>query len=98
MVCAQHKDVPKAKIEKYRALRRSEKITGTAAIATKRGPARRRKPVSPKVAKTRKLQGKYLGSLRALNATDKAKVKRVAKEKGVAEAVKAAGQLANAAA
>jgi hypothetical protein len=48
------------------------------------------KKVSPKVARARRLQGKYLGALRALSAADRAKVKAVAKEKGVAAAVKMA--------
>ncbi len=46
--------------------------------------------VTPKVIRARKLQGQYLGALRALAAADKAKVKAVAKEKGVAAAVKMA--------
>ena len=46
--------------------------------------------VTPKVIRARKIQGQYLGALRALAAADKAKVKAVAKEKGVAAAVKMA--------
>ncbi len=43
-----------------------------------------------KALRARKLQGKYLGALRGLTAEDKARVKAVAKEKGVAQAVKLA--------
>ena len=37
-----------------------------------------------------KLQGKYLGALKSLTGANRAKVKAVAKEKGVATAVKMA--------
>jgi hypothetical protein len=57
---------------------------------TKAAAKRKAVRVTPKVAQARKLQGQYLGALRALSALDKAKVKAVAKEKGVAEAVKLA--------
>ncbi|MGD0835989.1 MAG: hypothetical protein ABSB49_05000 [Polyangia bacterium] len=46
--------------------------------------------MKPKVIRARELQGQYLGPLRAQSAADKAKVKAVAKEKGVAAAVKMA--------
>jgi hypothetical protein len=45
---------------------------------------------TPKVARARKLQGQYLGALKSLKGADRAKVKAVAKDKGVAEAVKLA--------
>jgi hypothetical protein len=40
--------------------------------------------------RARKLQGQYLGALKSLAGADRAKVKAVAKDKGVAEAVKLA--------
>jgi hypothetical protein len=55
--------------------------------------AKRRKKASPKVVRARKLQGQYLGALKSLTGTDRAKVKTVAKEKGVAEALKLAASL-----
>jgi hypothetical protein len=83
MVCKDHKNVAKSKIKRYR-----EERKGTPAKAAK--PAVAKKKASPKVARARKLQGQYMGALRALSAADKAKVKAVAKDKGVAEAVKMA--------
>jgi hypothetical protein len=55
-------------------------------------PAARRKAPRATAAliRARKLQGQYLGALRALGAAAKAKVKAMAKEKGVAQAVKLA--------
>jgi hypothetical protein len=41
----------------------------------------------------RKLQGKYLGVLRTLTSGKREQVKKVAREKGVAEAIKFAGSL-----
>ena len=88
MVCAKHKGVARSKIKKYREQRREGKViqeTGAKTVTAKKV-----KKATPKVKRARKLQGQYLGSLRALSAEDKAKVKAVAKEKGVAEAVKMA--------
>jgi hypothetical protein len=54
------------------------------------GATNKVKTTTPKVARARKLQGQYLGALRSLKATNRARVKRTAQEKGVAEAVKLA--------
>ena len=51
---------------------------------------RQGKVATPKGARSRKLQGQYLGALKSLKGANRAKVKRTAKEKGVAEAVKLA--------
>ena len=51
---------------------------------------RRGKVATPKVAHARQLQGQYLGFLRSLKGADRGKVQRLAKTKGVAEAVKLA--------
>jgi hypothetical protein len=80
--------------------------TGQGAAPPRRGPGRppsalpeappkpkRKFTMTPKAKAARKLQGQYLGRLRKLTAADRAKVKAVAKEKGVAEAVKAADRL-----
>jgi hypothetical protein len=45
---------------------------------------------TPKAIRARKLQGQYMGALKSLKGANRAKVKAVAKEKGVAEAVKLA--------
>jgi hypothetical protein len=87
MVCGDHRNVAKSKIQKYRADRKGN---ATVATAAKAAPAKKSAPASPKVARARKLQGKYLGAMRALTGDDRARVKLVAQEKGVAEAVKLA--------
>ncbi|MGD0835691.1 MAG: hypothetical protein ABSB49_03490 [Polyangia bacterium] len=61
-----------------------------APVAAPKAAAKKVRRVTPKVMRARKLQGQYLGALRALSAADKAKLKAVAKEKGVAAAVKMA--------
>jgi hypothetical protein len=90
MVCAQHKNVSKAKIKKYREERKAK---GAEPSAPKAGKARKPMKMSPKLARARKLQGQYLGALRGLVDADKAKVKQVAKDKGVPEALKLATSL-----
>jgi hypothetical protein len=72
--------------------------------AVRRGPGRppgsgaktARPPVraTAKLSKARQLQGQYLGSLRRLRGAERARVKKVAREEGVAEAVKLAAKLA----
>jgi hypothetical protein len=56
-------------------------------------PARRAPKATAKLARARKLQGQYLGALRSLGQADRAKVKALAKAKGVAAAVKLAVSL-----
>lgn len=90
MVCAKHKGVPKAKIKAYRAARKAKAAPTAAARPT---AAKKVKKASPKVARARKLQGQYLGALKSLTGADRAKVKTVAKEKCVAEAVELAMKL-----
>ena len=91
MVCKDHKNVAKSKIKKYREERREGKVTRP--TAAKPAKARKAKKVTPKVARARKLQGQYLGALKSLQGADRAKVKQIAAEKGVAEAVKLAQSL-----
>ena len=88
MVCKEHKKVAKSKIKKYREERREGKVTQS--TGTKPAAAKKAKKVTPKVKRARKLQGQYLGALKSLTGADRAKVKAVSKEKGVAEAVKLA--------
>jgi hypothetical protein len=90
MVCASHKNVSKAKIKKYREARKAQGARPAAAKAVK---ARKPMKMSPKLARARKLQGQYLGALRGLADADKAKVKQLAKDKGVPEALKLATSL-----
>jgi hypothetical protein len=86
MVCKDHKNVAKSKIKKYREERKGKVTTAT----TAKPAAKKAKKATPKVARARKLQGQYLGALKSLAGADRAKVKAVAKDKGVAEAVKLA--------
>jgi hypothetical protein len=93
MVCKDHKNVAKSKIKKYRAERKGKAAAPASApkpVASKPAAAKKAAKTTPKVARARKLQGQYLGALKSLKGADRAKVKAVAKEKGVAEAVKLA--------
>ena len=87
MVCRVHKNVAKSKIKKYREQRREGNVTQTTAA---KPVAKKAKKVTPKVKRARKLQGQYLGALKSLTGADRAKVKAVAKDKGVPTAVKLA--------
>ena len=91
MLCKDHKHVAKAKIKKYREARR----VGTVTQPTAARPAtpKKAKKATPKVARARKLQGQYLGALKSLKGADRARVKKTAAEKSVAEAVKLAQSL-----
>jgi hypothetical protein len=95
MVCKDHKNVAKSKIRKYREERREGK--STQAAGAKPATAKKVKKVTPQVKRARKLQGQYLGALKSLTGADRAKVKQTAAEKSVAEAVKLALSLKNAA-
>jgi hypothetical protein len=88
MVCKDHKNVAKSKIEKYREQRREGNVTQ--ATGARPVTAKKVKKTTPKVKRARKLQGQYLGALKSLTGADRAKVKQTAAEKGVAEAVKLA--------
>jgi len=69
----------------YRADRKA-----TPAGTAKPAAAKKAAKATPKVARARKLQGQYLGALKSLKGADRAKVKAIAKDKGVAAAVKLA--------
>ena len=86
MVCRDHKSVAKSKIRKYREERREGRVTQ--ATGAKPATPKKMKKATPKVARARKLQGQYLGALKSLKGADRARVKRTAAEKSVAEAVK----------
>jgi len=88
MVCKEHKNVAKSKIKKYREARKAGKVAQT--TGAKPVTPKKAKKVRPELARARKLQGQYLGALRALKGADRAKVKQTAAEKSVAAAVKLA--------
>lgn len=56
-------------------------------------PGRRQLRLSPAGMAARKLQGKYLGALRALSGSARLRVKKVAQNEGVAAALKLAAKL-----
>jgi hypothetical protein len=56
-------------------------------------PGKRKLKLTAKGMAARKLQGQYLGLLRGLGQGVRLRVKKVAREKGVAEAIKFAGTL-----
>ena len=89
MVCKEHRNVAKSKIKKYREQRREGNVTQTTAAKPVAKKAKKAK-LSPKALRARKLQGQYLGALKSLTGADRAKVKKTAAEKGVAEALKLA--------
>lgn len=91
MVCKAHKNVPKAKIRKYREERRAASVTRTS--GAKPAAPKKAAKVTAAVKRARKLQGQYLGSLKSLAGADRARVKQMAKDKGVADAVKLAQSL-----
>ena len=91
MVCKEYKNVAKAKIRKYREARRAG--TATHATGARLATPKKAKKATPKVARARKLQGQYLGALKSLTGADRARVKKTAAEKSVAEAVKLAQTL-----
>jgi hypothetical protein len=65
-------------------------LAGAFRTPAKPRPEQKVKKASPKVARARKLQGQYLGSLKSLTGADRANVKQMANDKGVGEAVKLA--------
>ena len=64
-----------------------------AARAAKPARRARRAPLSPKVRALRRLQGKYMGYVRRLTATNKAKVRSVREKQGMGAAIKMAQSL-----
>ena len=76
-----------AELERRLAMLRGE----SSARSTTRGGREARKssgPVNPAVAASRRLQGEYMGLMRHLNARDRARIKKVAAEKGREVAVR----------
>jgi len=67
--------------------------TAAAVPATKSARKRKAPKATAKLIRARKVQGQYLGALKSLGAADKAKVKAVAKDKGVAAGLKLAASL-----
>jgi hypothetical protein len=57
---------------------------------------RRRVTISPKVRALRQLQGKYMGYVRRLKATEKARVRSVREKQGMQAAIRLAASLAKA--
>jgi len=55
--------------------------------------ARRRSKMSPRVLALRRQQGRYMGYVRRLKATDKARVRSVREKQGIGAAIKLAASL-----
>jgi hypothetical protein len=71
--------------------RRAKRATARKTVVTT--PKKKTRPVSPAIRKARQMQGKYLGAIRALTIVDRAKVKKVRAEKGVAASLAEAKKL-----
>jgi len=56
----------------------------------KKPPARRQKPVSAALRKSRQAHGRYLGSIRQLSKSDREKIKAIRAKSGINAAVRAA--------
>jgi hypothetical protein len=70
-----------------------QQVTAKAKAPKPAVPGKRKLNLSAKGMAARKLQGQYLGILRGLKPGVRARVKKVAHEKGVAEAIRFAGSL-----
>lgn len=94
MVCKEHRDMPKAKVRQYRDKRRkAKKASASKPALAKPAAVKKASKPSAKATQARRLQGQYLGALNGLKAADKAKVKKLAAEKGKVEAVKLADSI-----
>jgi hypothetical protein len=77
-----------ADLERRLAMLRADSGSGR---STRRGPGvtrRAGRPVNAAVAASRRLQGEYMGLIRHLNVRDRARMKKLAAEKGREAAVK----------
>jgi hypothetical protein len=65
----------------------------TESSQAKRGPSaptgRRRRPVTPELAKSRRLQGEYMGLIRHIQGPARARIKKLASNQGRGAAIKA---------
>src|ERR1700693_5795193 len=91
--------VLRGRLEEIRSLRERltslEKLVGRAAPAVRRGRARKvaRRQMSSKTRALRRLQGKYMGHVRNLKASEKARVRAVREKQGIGAAIKLAASL-----
>ena len=92
--------VLKGRLEEIQRLR--ERLASLETLIRRPGPgtARRgarkrvvRRVLSPKTRALRRLQGKYMGYVRNLKATEKARVKAVREKRGIEAAIKLAASL-----
>jgi hypothetical protein len=70
--------------------RPAKQAASVAIVAERAVTEKKTRTATPKAIRARKLQGQYMGALKSLKGAERAKVKAMAKEKGVAEAVKLA--------
>jgi hypothetical protein len=69
---------------------------GRKAAASTRSTKKRRVAISPKVRALRRLQGKYMGYVRRLKPSEKARVREVREKQGMQAAIRLAASLAKA--
>lgn len=74
-----------ADLERRLAMLRAD---GDGRSGARRGGRRSSRPVNPAVAASRRLQGEYMGLMRHLGGRDRARIKKVAAEKGREAAVR----------
>lgn len=91
--------VLRGRLEEIRSLRERltslEKLVGRAAPAMRRGRARKvaRRTMSSKTQALRRLQGKYMGHVRNLRVSEKARVRAMREKQGIGAAIKLAASL-----
>lgn len=77
--------------------RLKERLKELESLGTSRGPARKPRPKrrtpSPKVRALRRLQGRYMGFVRPLKASQKARVRKVRESRGMQAAIRLAESL-----
>jgi hypothetical protein len=76
-----------ADLERRLAMLRAD--TGSANRGRGRPVGRSSRPANPAVAASRRLQGEYMGLMRHLGGRDRARIKKIAAEKGREAAVRA---------
>ena len=90
--------VLKGRLEEIQKLRERlaslERLVGRSAPAAKRRGRRKvRRMLSPKTRALRRMQGKYMGHVRNLKASEKARVKALREKQGIQAAIKLAASL-----
>ena len=83
MASEMHQEI--ADLERRLAVLRADNAAST---RRGRGPGRSSRPVNAAVAASRRLQGEYMGLMRHITGRERARIKKIAAEKGREAAVK----------